>query len=233
MEPRVMLITGARKGIGRYLAEYYSTQGYHVVGCSRQDSDFAHANYEHSCLDVADEGRAQDLFSAIRTNHGRLDVLLNVAGIAAMNHILTTPTSSLHKILDTNVVGTFLFCREGARLMQKRRYGRIVNFTTVAVPLKLAGESAYAASKAAVLTLTQVMAKELADFGITANAVGPNPISTDLIAAVPKPKLDALVNMQAVKRLGALEDVSNVVDFFIKPESGMITGQVIYLGGIQ
>jgi 3-oxoacyl-[acyl-carrier protein] reductase len=131
------------------------------------------------------------------------------------------------------VFGTFVFCREAAKLMQKRRYGRIVNFTTVAVPLKLAGESAYAASKAAVISFTQVIAKELADFGITVNAVGPNPIATDLIAAVPKHKLDALVNAQAVKRLGVCDDVSNVIDFFIKPESGMITGQVIYLGGVQ
>ena len=233
MEDRVMLITGARKGIGRHLAEHYTGQGYRVIGCSRQNSEFTHKNYEHSCLDVADEGQAQELFSTIRNNHGRLDVLLNVAGIAAMNHVMTTPIASFHKILATNVIGTFLFCREGAKLMQKRRYGRIVNFTTVAVPLKLAGEAAYAASKAAVLTLTQVMARELAAFGITANAVGPNPVSTDLIAAVPKQKLDALVEMQSVKRLGVFEDVSNVVDFFIKPESGMITGQVIYLGGIQ
>ena len=116
--------------------------------------------------------------------------------------------------------------------MKVKRYGRIVNFTTVAVPLKLAGEAIYAASKAAVESLTQILAREFAEFGITVNAVGPVPIATDLIAGVPKSKIDQLVSRQAIPRLGTEDDVINVVDFFLRKESELVTGQTVFLGGV-
>ncbi|MCY1448258.1 3-oxoacyl-[acyl-carrier-protein] reductase FabG [compost metagenome] len=138
----------------------------------------------------------------------------------------------MEQILDTNVVGSFLFAREAAKLMSTRKYGRIVNFTTVATPLKLEGEAIYAASKAAVKSLTEVMARELAAFGITVNAVGPTPIETDLIRSVPQDKMQRLLARQAIARFGEMADVANVVDFFISEHSGFVTGQNIYLGGV-
>jgi 3-oxoacyl-[acyl-carrier protein] reductase len=134
--------------------------------------------------------------------------------------------------LNTNLVGSFLFCREAAKIMRRKRYGRIVNFVTVAVPLKLEGEAAYVASKGGVLALTEVLAREFGGFGITVNAVGPTPIETDLIRSVPRQKIEALIARQAIRRLGTFEDVSNVVDFFLRGESSMITGQCVYLGGV-
>ena len=229
---QVMLITGTRKGIGKYLAEYYVSKGYKVVGCSRSNIDYELENYRHFCLDVADESKIKDMFKEIRKEYGRLDVLINNAGIASMNHILLTPLKTIQNILNTNVVGTFLFCREAAKLMQKKQYGRIVNFATVATPLKLEGEAIYASSKAAVVSLTEVLARELASINITVNSVGPTPIKTDLIRSVPKDKMDALLNRQAVKRFGEFNDISNTIDFFFQPESDFITGQVIYLGGV-
>ena len=136
-------------------------------------------------------------------------------------------------VLDTNVLGTFLFCREAAKLMQRHRYGRIINLVTVAAPLKLEGESIYASSKAAVVSLTEILARELAAFGITVNAVGPTAVRTDLIDGVPKETLERLVHRQAIRRLAEFDDIANVVDFFVRPESGFVTGQVIYLGGIR
>jgi len=232
-EPLVMLITGTRKGIGRYLAEYYCAKGLQVIGCSRGPADFESEKYEHFCVDVANESAINQLFTVIRKKYERLHILINNAGIASMNHVLLTPVPTVNKILDTNVVGTFLFCREAAKLMRKSRSGRIVNFATVATPLKLEGEAIYAASKAAVVSLTQVLAYELAEFGITVNAVGPTPIKTDLVGSVPKEKMDRLIARQAVKRWGEFRDVANVIDFFIRPESEFVTGQVVYLGGIS
>jgi 3-oxoacyl-[acyl-carrier protein] reductase len=233
MASEVILITGARKGIGRFLAEHYLQCGFNVEGCSRKSSDLQSANYSHHAVDVTDESQVKAMFSSIQRRHGRLDVAINNAGIASMNHMLLTPVSMIDRIMNTNLKGTFLICRESAKLMKRRRFGRIVNFSTVAVPLHLQGEAMYAASKSAVVTLTKVLARELAEFGITCNVVGPTPIPTDLIRAVPREKIDLIVRSQAIRRLGRFEDIANVIDFFIKPESDYITGQVIYLGGVS
>lgn len=232
MERTVTLITGTSKGIGKFLAQHYLAQGHRVIGCSRSDTDWKADGYEHYLADVADETIVKKLFSDIRKQHGKIDHLINNAGIASMNHFMLTPIATVHRILNTNVVGTFLFCREAAKLMKKQQYGRIVNFSTVAVPLKLEGEAIYAASKAAVISLTQVIARELADFGITVNAVGPTPVETDLIAAVPKDKIRNLLDRQAIHKFAEFEDVTNVIDFFLRKESSFVTGQVLFLGGI-
>lgn len=228
----VTLITGTRKGIGRFLAEYYAKCGHTVIGCSRGQPDWSCEGYTHFNADVANEGEVKKIFADIRKNHGRLDNLINNAGIASMNHCMLTPLVTVQSILNTNVVGTFLFCREAAKLMQKHRYGRIVNFSTVATPLKLEGEAIYAASKAAVLSLTEVLARELAQFGITVNAVGPTPVETDLIRSVPKDKMDRLLSRQAIARFGTFGDIANVIDFYLRRESDFITGQNLYLGGV-
>jgi 3-oxoacyl-[acyl-carrier protein] reductase len=232
MSSPVTLITGTRKGIGRFLAEHYVRQGHQVVGCSRGEAGFSLEGYQHHALDVSDEPAVRQLFAEVRRKYDRLDHVINNAGIASMNHSLLTPVATVQNVLNTNVVGTFLFCREAAKAMKARGYGRIVNVTTVAVPLKLEGEAAYVASKAGVLSLTQVLAREFADFGITVNAVGPGPIETDLIRSVPKAKIDQLLSRQAIRRLGTVEDVANVVDFYLRPESGFITGQCVFLGGV-
>ncbi len=231
-DDRVMLITGTRKGIGEHLARRYAERGYRVIGCSRKPVEYELDGYQHVCLDVTDERAVKSCFKEIRQTYGRLDVLVNNAGIASMNHCLLTPVSAVEKLMQTNVVGTFLFCREAARLMQKGDAGRIVNFSSVAVPLRIEGEAAYAASKAAVESLTRVLARELADMKITVNAVGPTPIATDLIRNVPEEKIERLLKRQAIRRLGEFRDVANLVDFLIQPESDFITGQVIYLGGV-
>ena len=232
LENKVVLISGTSRGIGRALVEHYAGKECQVIGCSRSPFEGELRNYRHYRLDVADESAVKEMFAQIRKNEGRLDVLINNAGVASMNHSLLTPMTTVSKIIQTNFMGTFLLCREAARLMQAHRYGRIVNFATVAVPLKLEGEAIYAASKAAVISLTQILAREFAEFGITVNAVGPTPIKTDLLRGVPPEKLDALISRQAIKRYGETRDVIQVIDFFVHPASDFVTGQVIFLGGV-
>lgn len=230
--PRVILITGTSRGIGRGLADYYLERGDIVCGCSRAPASFEHYAYAHFELDVSDESAVIAMVRTVVRKHGKIDGLLNNAGIASMNHALLSTAATAQSIFATNFHGTFLFCREVAKAMVRRKTGRIVNFATVATPLRLEGESLYAASKAAVESFTQVLARELGPAGVTVNAIGPTPVPTDLIKSVPKAKMDALLARQAIQRFGAISDVINVVDFFLSPQSDFVTGQVIYLGGV-
>jgi 3-oxoacyl-[acyl-carrier protein] reductase len=230
---KTIVVTGTRKGIGKEISEHYLSKGYRVFGCSRGPKSIENENYTHFSLDVADEKAVVDMVAEVSRSASRIDVLLNNAGIASMNHVLTSPYQTAKDIFNTNFFGTFLFLREVSKVMLKQRYGRIINFATVATPLRLEGEALYAASKAAVVNLTEICARELSDFGITVNAVGPTPIRTDLIKNVPEENIHALLNRQAIKRVGTVDDIVNVIDFFIDDKSDFVTGQIVYLGGIN
>ncbi len=229
--PPTIAITGTSRGLGRAFAKHYLARGWTVEGSSRTGVDWGPESYAHTTLDVTDERAVRRWFAAIRRRNGGLDALINNAGIARMNHALLTPGDTVRSILDTNVTGTFLCCREAAKLMRETG-GRIVNLSTIAVPLALEGEAAYAASKAAVENLTRVLAREFAPMKITVNAVGPAPVRTDLIDNVPAETLDALIARQPLPRFAESADVINVIDFFLAPASDFVTGQVLYLGGV-
>lgn len=240
---KVFVITGTRKGIGKQLSEHFLSLGHIVCGCSRGESSIAHDNYYHFELDVNDEAKVVTMIKTIKKQFGKIDVLLNNAGIASMNHILLTPYKTMQNIFSTNVYGSFLFLREVGKVMSQNArklkaqqinpHFRIVNFATVATPLRLEGEAIYASSKAAIVSLTQISSFELAEFGITVNAIGPTPVPTDLIKNVPKAKMDALLQRQAIKRFGSFEDCLNAINFFLDEKSDFISGQVIYLGGVN
>ena len=229
----IIVITGTRKGIGKYLAEYYLEKGMSVIGCSRGEGSIENKNYRHFTLNVSDEKAVISMIRDVKKEFGRIDVLLNNAGAASMNHILLTPYKTIKETTEANYYGTFLFLREVSKVMLKKKYGRIVNFASIATPLKWEGEAAYAASKAAVENLTQIAAKEVAEYGITVNALGSTPVWTDMINRVPKEKLEGILNQQSIKRIGEMKDVSHLCDFLINEESDFITGQVVYLGGVS
>lgn len=231
-EKPVALVTGTSRGIGRFLSEHLARQGMQVIGCSRDPADGGIANYRHFAADVTDEAAVREMIHAVRRQFGRLDILINNAGIAAMNHFMLMPTETARRLLEVNALGTFIVTREAARLMQKNRYGRIVNMSSVAVPMRIDGEAMYAASKSAVVSFTQIIARELASFRITCNVLALPPIETDLLRGVAREKIDQIVGQLAIKRLGRFEDVAHVVDFLISPASDYVTGQTICLGGV-
>jgi 3-oxoacyl-[acyl-carrier protein] reductase len=203
-----------------------------VTTCARSAGDLMHPERHHHV--IADVSRPEDverLFASVRSEAGYLDVLVNNAGVASMNLLALTPTETIQRVMRINVEGTLLVTREALRLLRRSAAGRIVNLSTVAVPLRLAGESVYAASKSAVETFTRVAAKEFGAYGVTCNAIGPSPIRTDLLKGVSKRALDELLARQSIPRWATPDDVINLFEFFANPESGMITGQVVYLGG--
>ena len=233
MTSRCVLVTGASRGIGASLVEHYLGQGDCVAGCARGAAPVTHERYRHFTTDVGDEVGVRDLFRQLRSAWGRLDVLINNAGIARMNLMALTPFDVAQRITTTNFLGTFLCTHAALRLLRRSAAGRIVNVSTVAVPLALEGESVYAASKSAVETFTRIVARELAPFGITCNAVGPSPIRTNLTESVLPETMARLLDRQPIRRWAEPQDVINVVDFFLRPESGMVTGQIVYLAGVS
>lgn len=228
----IVAVTGTHKGMGKKIAEYYLGKGATVVGCSRHESEIQHERYRHYVADVSDESQMMQFAKSVRQEFGSIDALINNAGIASMNHFLMTPYETAQRLMNVNYFGCIASIRAFVNLLKKSEHPRIVNFSSVAVPLALDGELAYASAKAAIESMTKIMAKELSNFKITVNAIGPTPIQTDLIAKVPQEKLDRILSSQAIHRFGKVEDVINVIEFYLNPNSDFITGQVIYLGGV-
>lgn len=223
----MIVITGTSRGIGKFLAEYYLQKGHVVVGCSRSVETIVHDNYYHYVVDVSDEKDVVYMFDDCK-RLGVLRTLINNAGIASMNHSFLTPYDTALDILKVNIMGTFLCSRTAAKKMKQG--GRIINFASFAVPFKLEGESVYAASKAAIISLTETLSKEYSRYNITVNAVAPPAVKTALIKNVPEDKMNKLLTRQTIHRYGTEEEVARVVDFFI--DNPMITGETIYMGGV-
>ena len=232
-ERPVIFITGSSRGIGRHLAEHYLAQGLEVVGCSRTDGPRENTpHYTHFQLDVTSEAAVAQVFREIRTRFGRLDIAVNNAAVnPAMSLTLLTSYEAASRTLATNVLGAFVVSREAAKLMMRRKWGRIVNFSSMAVRHEVPGEAIYSASKAAIQSMTRVMAKELHPYGITCNVVAPSAVETGMTAAIDKDALRGVLARNAIPSMGRMSDVSNVIDWLIKPDSDAITGQVIFLGG--
>ncbi len=228
-----MLITGTRNSIGKYLAQYYVEKGFLVVGCSRGNIDYKLKNYHHFCLNLTDEPLVKKMFSEIRKKYGRLDVLINNAGISSKNHVLLTPLTEVNDVLNTNFVGTYLFCREAVKLMKRKKFGRIINISSVHVPLALVGTSIYGASKAAVEQFSKVLAKETFDFGVTVNSLSLSVVkNTGMENALTDKLKNEILNQTISKVQLSFHDVTNAINFFISEESEKLTNQVLCLGGV-
>lgn len=222
------IVTGASRGIGRYCAERLVASGYRVVGLSRKPD--AAAPFESVACDVSDPAAVAAAFEPLRRDR-TVYALINAAGIASMNLLMTTPVETIRRIVETNLLGTIYCCQAAMPAFVRRKEGRIVNFSTIATAIALKGEAAYVASKAGVEGFSRSFAREAADYGVTVNTIAPGPIDTALIAKVPADKIDAIVERQIIQRMATPEDVWNILSLLLRPESSAITGQVLHVGG--
>lgn len=224
---RALLVTGASRGLGRAIAERAIAAGYEVVGIARTAAE---APFPIHACDVADAAAVKAVASAL-PRETPLWGVVNAAGIAAMNLALMTPPATVQRVIATNLMGAIHVSQAFAPALVRAKAGRIIHFSTIAVPLGLAGEAVYVASKAGVEGFSRTFAREVAGFGVTVNCVAPGPIDTDLIAKVPAEAIDRIVRRQVVQRKGTPDDVWHTVAFLLSDEAAMISGQVLAIGG--
>ena len=231
----VILITGTSTGIGKVLARHFLGRGDRVIGCSRRQSAIDHPNYRHHQVDLTDSKALKSMCRSIRHEYGYIDALINNAGTSNMNHFMMTPDAVAHKLFDINFFAVLACCREAAKLLQKSREPSpaILNMSTVSVPWAIEGQLVYSASKGAVDQLTRVMSKELAELNIRVNSIGLPPVRTALTRTVPSAKIDDLVQRQTIKRMCTPEDITGPVEFLVSQASQFVTGETIYLGGVN
>ncbi len=224
------LITGTSAGLGRALAERLLADGWTVHGFARGAQAIVHERFKAHAVDVTDENAVRGAVASVASS-GRIDLLINNAGAAALNAFLLTPGAVAESLMRVNYLGAFHCLQAVGKVMVRQRAGRIINLTTVAVPLSLEGEAAYVASKAAVEALSKVAAKELATQGVCVVALGLGPVDTRLTRAVPKAAL-ARINEAIGRPAGTSMD--QAVDFILTRihDADLKSGGVEYLGQI-
>jgi 3-oxoacyl-[acyl-carrier protein] reductase len=226
------IITGTSRGLGRAFAEKLLKEGWNVWGLSRSSSSLKHERFKEYLIDITDEVAVQNAVSQISQSSPSLDLLVNNAGAASMNAFLLTPAKTAEALMKLNYLGTFHCLQTVGKMMVRQRRGLIINITTVAVPLALAGEAAYVASKAAVDALTKVSAQELQSQGIMVIGLGFGPMDTDLTKAVNKEKLNQI--NQSISRPNGT-NLNQAVDFIYEHlnKNSLTSGHLYYLGKIS
>lgn len=230
---KVALVTGSRRGLGRLITEHLLENGAEVVGFARAEASFIHERYRHFQVDVSDAEEVQDAFAQVRRDVGELHILVNNAAVLTSTHAMIMAPGAAEAMLRTNVFGVFMVSREAAKLMKKGKWGRIVSIGSMAANLKPVGDSIYAATKAALATFTQVLARELAPFRITCNTIVVTALETEMLSQIPRVELDAAISQLPLQRLARPDDLMNVLDFLISERSSYITAQTIGLGGVH
>ena len=238
---QVALVTGASRGIGRAIAEELARLGAHVAVNYQGNEEAAAATVAALTdaggsaaalrFDVADAAATSAAINGLVAQHGRLDVLVNNAGIALDGLLLRYKPEDWQRIMAVNLDGVFHCSKAAARTMVRARFGRIINVTSVVSALGNAGQSAYAATKAGVEGFTRALARELASRNITVNAVAPGFIDTDMTAALAAATREAYVGTIPLGRLGTAAEVAAAVAFLAGPSAGYITGHVLAING--
>jgi 3-oxoacyl-[acyl-carrier protein] reductase len=237
---KVAIVTGASRGIGAAVAERLGRDGFAVVvnySASSGPAETLVRTIESkggralaAKADVSDAGAVRDMFEAAEKAFGGVDVLVNNAGIMKLAKLADCDDAAFDEQIAINLKGSFNGMREAARRL--RDGGRIINFSTSVVGTKLETYSVYAATKAAVETMTAILSKELRGRHITVNAVAPGPVSTELFLAGKPPELiERMAKIPPLERLGTTEDIASVVSFLAGADGGWINGQVLRANG--
>lgn len=238
---KVAFITGATRGIGKAIALELAKEGYNIALNYRTENE-ALENLKKEISEIGvecypvqgDVSKAEDserMTKEIIEHFDQIDVLVNNAGITKDNLILRMKEEEFTDVINVNLVGTFNITKNVIKYMTKKRYGKIINLSSVVGISGNAGQSNYAASKAGIIGFTKSIAKELASRNITANAVAPGFIQTDMTNVLKDEIKEAIEGTIPLKRLGTAEDVAKVVKFLASDESSYITGQVINVDG--
>ncbi|UUZ65663.1 SDR family oxidoreductase [Polaromonas sp. P1-6] len=239
---QVAIVTGASRGIGAAIAQRLARDGYKVVVNYAGKADEAHSVVQaiESAggqaiavqADVSDPAAVRELFEQAQRAYGRVDVLVNNAGIMppALPQLADTDDSTFDRLFAVNVKGTFNTLREAAQRLEQG--GRIVNFSTSVIGLGLPGYAVYAATKSAVETFTNIMAKELRGKRITVNAIAPGPTATALFLDGKSPEtIERMSKMAPLERLGTPEDIASAVAFLVSENAAWINGQTLRANG--
>lgn len=237
---QVALVTGASRGIGRAIALRLAASGATVAGVARTLAGLegtleairaAGGTADGFAADVANSDDVRRVVEEVEAKYQRIDVLVNNAGITRDGLMLRMDDTAWQEVIDTNLKGVFLFCRSVGAVMMRKRYGRIVNITSVSGLVGNPGQANYSASKAGVIGFTRTVARELASRGITVNAVAPGFITTDMTDALPEKIKEEVKTRVPVRRLGEPDDIADLVTYLSGPGAGYLTGQVIAVDG--
>jgi len=238
---QVALVTGGSRGIGRAIALRLAAAGATAVVNYRDNAPAAEETVRliaaaggRACAARFDVGDAEAVRVGVQNivdEHGRLDLLVNNAGLAVDALLLRLKEEDWERVLRTNLTGVFHCTKAAVRAMVRARYGRIVNLTSVVAEMGNAGQVAYAAAKAGVIGFTKSLAREVAARGITVNAVAPGLVETDMTAGLDDRQRSFYTNVIPAGRIATPEDVAAAVAFLASPEAGYITGQVLHVNG--
>jgi len=238
---RVVVVTGGSRGIGRAICAALSAPGTTVYFNYNSDLDAAQITAKgieasggkarYNQMDVASESAVTDYLGAILKEAGRIDVLVNNAGITRDGLLVRMKETDWDAVMDVNLKGTFNCMKVAAKAMMKQRYGRIINISSIVGVSGNPGQANYVASKAGIIGLTKAVARELASRNITVNAVAPGYIDTDMTGDLDDKAKAAMIGQIPMGRIGAPEDIAGVVAFLASAAADYVTGQVIHVSG--